>query len=178
MKIQPEINEYEVYRNKEFGVLFEYPKNWNIEVQKPTSGIYTGGIIIQIKGPKEGKTGVGYTVLSLWIVPKKQFIGEFTSLKDYTTYSIKKNSVGTSRILTDDATTISGFDAREISISFDTYRPPRILREFQKLVVSITKWVVMQSKSYFFELKFHSSEDDFLKFVEVYNHAKSTFRFI
>jgi hypothetical protein len=177
-KITPEKIEYNVYRNKEFGFMLEFPKNWDIKVQKPLSGFYAGGLIISIQGPKESKSGVGYNVLSLWVVPKNQHDREFTSLNEYASNSIMENSVGLPRILSDNTTTISGLDAREISICYDTYRPLDSPRELQKLIVTKIKWIVMERNGYFFELEYHSSENDFNRYVPVYEHAKSTFRFI
>lgn len=170
------IKGYTTYKSQNFGFSIEYPKNWIIrEEYSLKSEVYHGGIGVNIRGPTESKSGIGYTSLRLQIVPSKEKGGILNNLDEYINYTIENRGIGEVRVISDNITNLAGQNAREVTISYDTKRPLKSLN--QTVVSSMVKWIVIKKDGYFYDLEFSTSEDDYPEYIEAYEHAKETFRF-
>ena len=169
---------YTQYINNEFRFSFEYPSEWKMKLRQYKMDLYNNGIIITIIGPPESKTGIGYTALNLWVISTKERTGKISTLDEYVEKSLKQNSIGPYKVLSNIESQMADLHARELTILYETYRPSRLPRKAQTLVISIKKWIIVEKGDYFYDLLFVSSADDYPKYIEEYEHAKKTFKFI
>lgn len=176
------IKGYEQYKNLEFKFSFEYPKNWKLKERSFTPDPNNRanpkgyGLWVLVQGPIESKSGVGYSGLDIWVVPTKEKNGGFSTLEEYAQDSIKNRSFGDTKIISNKETTLTGLNARGIVVSYETRRPLDAVKPIT--VISIDTWIIAKKDGYFFDLRFGSSEDDYPKYIEAYEHAKETFKFI
>jgi len=168
---------YTQYINKEFGFSFEYPSEWEMKLRPYQMDLYDNGIIITIIGAPESKTSIGYTALNFEVISTKESNRRLSTLDEYVKKSLKENSIGPYNILSNTESQMAELPARELAILYETYRPSRLPRKAQTLVISIKKWIIIEKGDYFFELLFVSSADDYPKYIEEYEHTKKTVKF-
>jgi len=160
---------YTTYTNTKLGISFERPSNWIFEESEQ-------GSIISFIGPEESKSGIGYTVLDLWVEPTKEAGGRFVTLSEYDQEVLRNMKYGETKVISLLKTTLAGHEARERIISYVTPRPLKAVKP--TMIVTMDRWIVIKKDPYFYQLHFMASEEDYPKYIEAYEHAKKTFKFL
>lgn len=164
------IEGYTTYRNEEFGFSFEYPKNWG----PPEKRTYGSEINIIIYGPRKPKNPP--TSLRIEIMPSKERGGEYKNLEEYAQYTISDESFKNTKIISDIKTIFKNLEAREITISNQYNYPLRSVKQIP--VTYVIKWIIVKNNNYFYKLKYGAIKEEHPKYIEAYEHAKKTFKFL
>jgi hypothetical protein len=166
------------YFNEFFHFEFEYPIDWNLQIQKIPDDEEKYRFIIFFIGPSERSTGNGYSLLSLWISPSPEKGNSIISVNNYIGNIQNGLSEETSKIIGSRLEQIADINGKEIEYIIDTFRPLRLPKQFQKLVIEHNCRVVIEKNDYLYDLRFSASEADYPAQYNIYQHAKKTFKFI
>lgn len=166
------------YFNEFFHFEFEYPIDWNLQIQKIPDDEKKYCFIIFFIDPSESSTGIGYSLLSLWISPSPEKNNSLISVNNYIGDIINALYKDISKIIGSRLEQMTDTNGKEIEYTIDTFRPLRLPKQFQKLVIEHNIRIVIEKNDYLFDLSFSASDDDYSKQYNIYQHAKKTFKFI
>jgi hypothetical protein len=170
------LKKFKKYTNEQFHFEFEYPIEWNFQIQENPDELQENKFVIFITGPPESSTGIGYSLLSLWLVPVNKNSQE--SVKDYIDNLTHRLYNGTSKIIGTRSEQMAHTDGWETEYTVDTFRPLHLPKKYQKLVVEHDIRMVIEKNDVFYDLRFSAGENDYPLLISNYQHAKKTFDFI
>jgi hypothetical protein len=166
------------YINELFHFEFEYPIGWNFQIQKLQNEEKKYCFIIFFIGPPESNTGIGNSLISLWISPNPKKDDSLNSVNNYIENITSGLYKDDSKIIGSRIEPIADTNGREIEYTIDTFRPLRLPKKFQKLVIEHNIRIVIEKNDFLFDLRFSASDDDYSKQYDIYQHAKKSFKFI
>lgn len=149
---------------------FEYPKNWILDKKYAYA---KEGISITITGPLKNRT---QKVEIRVIITPSEKCEEPDILEKYVNYRITRYIYKDLKVLSKVKTDFSDRNLESIDILISYPFPVDSSRSLYGIIKK--RALVAKNHCYFFELSYSADERDFDRYLEAYEHAKQTFKFL
>ncbi len=147
----------------------ELPADWTLE-ELPL--VESKGKWVALRGPLN-ESGTQYTTLSVRMYEKDDR-PKYESLDAFASYAVRQLSIGKTEILSDSYITVAGLEGREVKFwSSESYPyAGKLLR-----LMALKQCFFLVKANCFFEVCYHSQDENFEAYLQAYQRAKDSFNF-